>query len=174
MTVVISDTEAHGQPSKKSKKSGGKGSVALLKEKNKRVVCPKVVLRRSLLKTTMRHTKFWGKQGSIAGSHAKMCASGANSVCSEIRGKNARGDPKTVAMRPQRRMGLGKGCLQTQKGRKGYILLSCRSLGNASTLLDKSRRARFRHRPRSVYAHSEQKRIQAQVNWKPFEDPGTP
>ena len=34
-----------------------------------------------------------GKKGSTAGSHAKMCTSGANSVGSEIRGKNSRRNP---------------------------------------------------------------------------------
>ena len=86
-----------------------------------------------------------------------MCTSGANAVGSKIWGKNARRNPETGAMRPQRRMGSGRGCLQTRKGWKRYVLLSCRSLGDARTLFDKSRRARIRNRLRSFNAHAEHK-----------------
>ena len=70
--------------------------------------------------------KISGKRGSIARSRAKMCTSGANSVGSKIRGKNARRIHETGALRSQRRR---------------YVLLYCRSVGNASTLFDKSRSA---------------------------------
>ena len=87
------------------------------------------------------------------------------SVGSKIRGKNARRNPETVAMRPQRRMGIGKGCPQTQKKRKKdtFYCPSCRSLGDAGTLFDKSRRASIRHRIGSVHAHAEQK--ESKLRW---------
>ena len=106
-------------------------------------------------------TKKFGK-GSIAGSHAKKCTSGANSVNSNIRGKNARQNPETGATRPQRRIGPGKDVYKLKK-EKRYILLSCRILGNAGTFFDKSRRARIRNRLRSVFAQAEQKR--SKLRW---------
>ena len=59
---------------------------------------------------------------------------------SKIQGKNARRNPETGAMQ--------KMSFNSKKGEKRYILLSCRSVGNASTLFDRSRRARNRNRPR--------------------------
>ena len=55
--------------------------------------------------------KHSGKQGSIAGNHSKLRTSGANSMGSKSRGENARRNPKTGAVRPQRRLGTGKVCL---------------------------------------------------------------
>ena len=93
----------------------------------------------------------------------------ANSVGSKLRGRNARRNPKTGSMRPQRHMGpvlyLKKEAQET--------FYSCRSLGNAGTLFEKARRARIRDRLQSINAHAEHKKIQSQVNWKLFEDPGT-
>ena len=66
-------------------------------------------------RTTIRYSKNVGKKGSFAGSHATMCTPRANSVASKIRGKNARRNPETGAVRPQRRMEPGKGYLLTQK-----------------------------------------------------------
>ena len=60
-------------------------------------------------------------------------------------------------MRPQRSMEPGERCLQAQKGGERCALLSCRSLGSASTLFEKARRARIGNRLRSVNAHAEQK-----------------
>ena len=49
--------------------------------------------RSQVLQDRAASCKNSGKKGSIAGSHAKMCTSGANSVGSEIRGKNSRRNP---------------------------------------------------------------------------------
>ena len=89
-------------------------------------------------KATMRHVKKWEMKGSIAGKHSKVRTLGAKSMGSQIRGKNARRNPETGAVRPQRRLKIGKGCSRTQRGVKRYVLLSCRSLGNASTHFDKA------------------------------------
>ena len=79
--------EAGGQPSKKPKKGGAQGSVALLKETIQLdCVSQDHVHRKSILrengnwgsnhtvkfsKTTMRHAKF-RKEGPIAGNHSKV------------------------------------------------------------------------------------------------------
>ena len=60
--------------------------------------------------------KNLGKERSIEENHSKMRTSGAKTTGSQIRGKNARRNPKTGAVRSQRRLGTGKGCLQTQQG----------------------------------------------------------
>ena len=95
-----------------------------------------------------------GKEGSTAGNHSKVRTSGANSVGSKIRVENARRNPESGAVRPQRRLGTGSGCLQTKKE------VSCRSLGNAGTLFEKARRARIRERFRSIDVHAEQKGLE--------------
>ena len=121
VTVLISDTLKLVHPSSKSKKSARKGSVAVLKENIQWVVCPKnspqkkvysagnwkIVLEShsQVLKDHDASRKNSANRGSIAGIYAKMCTSGPNSVGSKIRGKNARRNPETGAMRPQRRKG---------------------------------------------------------------------
>ena len=157
-----------GQPRKKPEKSGGKRSVALLEE-NIQMGCvsqdnpeKESVLGRRWKLGTESHSEVLpdldasrtnsGKEGSIAGNHSKMRISGTSSVGSKIRGKNAKWNLQARAVRPQSSHELGKGCLQTQKGVTRYVLLSCRSLGNAGTLLDKPRRAKNRNRLSSFYA----------------------
>ena len=95
-----------------------------------------ITLRSQVLEGQDASRKKFGKEGSIAGNHLKVRTSGAKSIGSQIRGKNARRNCQTGAMRPQRRLGTGKGCSQTERGVKRYVLLSCRSLGNAGTLFD--------------------------------------
>ena len=84
-----------------------------------------------------------GKEGSIAGNHSKVRTPGPKSMGSQIRGKNARRNPKTGAVRPQRRLGTDKGYLQIQKGGKRYILLSSRSLGAAGSSSTKPEERHF-------------------------------
>ena len=101
-------------------------------------------------------TQNSGEKVSVAGNHSIVRTSGEKSVESKFRGRNARRNPETDSVRPQRRMGLDKGCLSTQKRRQRYVLLSCRSLANAGTIFEKARRATVRNRLRSVHAHAEQ------------------
>ena len=59
----------------------------------------------------------------------------------------------------------GERYLPTQKkGGKWWVLLCCRSLGNAGTLFGKVRRVRICNRIRSVCAHAEQKGFK--LRWK--------
>ena len=97
-------------------------------------------------KATMRRVTISEKERSIAGSHAKMCSSGANSVSSKIEERTQ--DESIKRERCARRDAgeLAKGCLQAQEQVKRYVLLSCRRLGNAGTLFEKARRATFRDR----------------------------
>ena len=85
------DVEADGQPSKKSKKSGAKGSVAILKESTQLGYVSqdsyprKSILRESaklgskhavkILQGQLAPTQKSGKKGSISTNYPKVCAS---------------------------------------------------------------------------------------------------
>ena len=87
--------------------------------------------------------KIRERKGPSQGIMPKCEPQELKSMGSQIRGKNARRNSnKTEVVHPQRRLGTVKGCSQTQGRVKRYVLLSCRSLGNASTLFEKGRGAR--------------------------------
>ena len=125
-------------------------------------MCPKNAVRKSILREI-------GKLGSIHTVKFSRCTmrhvqnSGEKRVhrresCKNVnRRKDARRNPQTRAMCPQRIMGLVERCLCPHKGGKRCVLLSCRSLRNASTLFAKARRPRNRDRFPSVDAHAEHK-----------------
>ena len=114
-------TDAVGQPSKKSKKDGVKG---------RWLVCPILALRESLFCGKMENCDRIAQSSSrrprcVIGETKgppqgiiEMRTSGAKSMGSQIRGKNARRIPETGSVRPQGRLGTGRGCSQTQKGVK--------------------------------------------------------
>ena len=113
-TNVCSDTEADGQPSKKSKISGGKGSVALLKGSIQLccVVCPKCEPQeRNPCAPKFEDRTF---QETL---QQERCA--RRSMHGTWRKKSA----------SSKKQGLG------------YILLPYRSMGNAGTLFERSQRS---------------------------------
>ena len=120
-------TEADGQPSKESKKSGGNGSVASLKENIQTGCVSQCVLRKSLFcgkleswdQTTQSSSprprcvtqKNRERKGPSQGVMQKCAPQERIPWAPKIRGKNARRNPEPGAMRPQRRMGRAQGCL---------------------------------------------------------------
>ena len=110
-------TVADGQHSKKSKKSCGKGSVALLKESKLLECgsqdCPQKVYslrswkngiesRHHILQGHVAPHQISGEKRSIARSHAKVRTSRAQSVCAKIWRKNSWWNLATRKMRPQK------------------------------------------------------------------------
>ena len=87
-----------------------------------------------------QHTGFFGKpskkskKGGAQGSVASVPRE--SRFCAKIRRIL-----KTRALCPQRRLGTGKGCPQTQGVVSNTFLFSCRSSGDAGGFFDKSRRA---------------------------------
>ena len=129
-TNVFSDTEADGQPSKKSKKSGGKGSVVLLKESIHLccVVCPKCEPQeRNPYAPKFEDRTF---QETL---QQERCA--------------------------RRSMGLGeKKSTSSKKQGLGYILLPTEAWVMPAPSSKEARGARIRGRFRSITAHAEQKK----------------
>ena len=167
-------TETGEQPRKKSRKSGGKrisGPVFFFKKKNYSVWlciprlpsdCPqKDSILRKIWKIGIEshrqvlHVKIRGKKGPIAGNCSKC------EFLSNI--KNARRNPQTGAMRPQRSLGPGTGCTYHSTSNRYPPPKAC--FGH--------------HSPSGVTCYPTPKRctgerIEAQANWKPFANPGTP
>ena len=146
----ISDTLGLvGSPSRKSKKSCGKGSVALLNEaiqlgcvshdspqrkslSSRRPRCVtqifgkrRVHRRESFKNANLRSESLWAPNFE---ERTQMKLSGKSGAPAEQPGK------------------LGSGCLQTQEGVTRNVLLSCRCSDNAGTFFDKPRRATVRNR----------------------------
>ena len=152
--LSISDTlGTGGQPSTKPKKSGGRGTVALLKE-TVQMGCvfqgspqKKSILREieklgsnhtvKFSKGTMRHAKIRERKGPSQGVTQKCVPQERILWAPKFQERTQDETPKTGVMRPQRRMGPGMGCPQTRKGGKRYVLFSCRSLGGTGTLFKK-------------------------------------
>ena len=121
VTVVISDTlRLMDSPVKKSRKSGGKGSVALLKENIQFGLCiPRLqeignfgsnhAVKFS--KATMRHAKIRERKGPSQGLMKKCVPRERIPWDPKFAERTQDETLKTGAMRPQRRMGRGKGCL---------------------------------------------------------------
>ena len=169
---LFRNLEVDRQPNSKSKKSGGKGSVALLKESIQLgCVSPDYSSKKSILR----------KLGNIGSSHTVNFSKGtwhhekkgkekvhrkelfksaslkkAIRVRQNLR-KDTSGNLATASMRPQRSMGFRETCLQSQSNGPGHVPLPYRSLGNTGTLFEKARGARIRGGFRSINAHAEQK-----------------
>ena len=188
-TCLFSHTEADGQPSKKSKKSGGKGSVALLKE-CKQLGCVSQDTEPSMTSTPRKggklgpnravtfskgtwHHKKRERKGPWQGDIQKCEPQERNACAPKFGGQDTSGNFATRTMRPQRSMGFGEKCLLAQKKGQGHVLLAHRSMGTASTLFEETRGETLCGRFWSIDAHAEQKKISAQPNWKPFKNPGT-
>ena len=133
-------TEAGGQPGKKSKKSGGEGSVASLKEKIQFCcVSQYIAFRRKSVpqeignlgsnhavkfsKTTMRRVKIREQKGIMQKCEPQ-----------EQHKTNSRNRSDVPAEEHGTWQGMST---NSKKGRKRYVLLSCRSLGNAGILFEK-------------------------------------
>ena len=162
-----------GSPVRSRTKSGGKGSVASLKEliklgcvshdteppkksflwKSVKIGSNRAV---TFSKSTWHHIrKNRERKGPSKGKLSEVWTSRTQSVRTKIWGWDTSGNLATRTIRPQRSMGLGETGLSTQNNGQGHVLLSYRSMGNASTLFEKAREARIRGRFRSTDARAE-------------------
>ena len=136
---------------KESKKSGGRDqreysivlfvpsepSESLLRWNGR--LGPKYTVKIS--KAPMRHAENLEHKSPLKGNHSRKRFSGANSVGSKIFGNNARWSPKSSVVRPQ--LGTWQWLFTNSRSKKMRSKFSCRSLGYAVTLFDKSRRERY-------------------------------
>ena len=118
---IFRHTEAGGWPSTKSKNGG------LLERDFFQLGCVsldnprKMSIQRENAKWSSNHTVKSSsprprcfvreKKGPSQGIIPKVRTSGAKSMGFQIRGQHVRRNPKTGAVRPQRRLETGKGCL---------------------------------------------------------------
>ena len=86
-----------------------------------------------------------------------MCTSGANSVGSKIRGKNARRISETRAMRPQRPHGTWQRMSVNSKRTKNTFFSIAEAWVMPAPSSTNPEEAETRNRLRSVYGHAEQK-----------------
>ena len=169
-SCLFRHTEADGQPSNKSKKGGGKDHWPYWKRILNLVVRPMIAFRKSL---------FCGKNrlGSIytvtpSSSPRPRCVTqkfGEKRVLRRQSFKNAtltsefwevqnsrkerRTKPSGKSGAPAEQPGTWRRMSIGSEGVTRYVKLSCRSLGDADTLFDKSRRATIRDRLWSFCAH---------------------
>ena len=143
-SVSFLHTEAGGQPSKKSKKGGSRGSLALLQE-NIQFGCVshdgpqrKSVLRENGKVWIELHSQFLkeheasrentGKERSIAGNHSQVRTSGVKSVNSKIRGKIARRRPLNRSFAPSETHVVGEKKVfeykREAKEKEAWVMLS--------------------------------------------------
>ena len=136
-------SDVGGQPSKKSKKSGAKGSVAQLKE-TIQLGCVSQDYPRK--KSILREVGKLGSNHTVKFSKG-TCATqkfGKRNVHRRASFKNAnlrsefRGLQNSRKVRQERCAHRGAWDLASKKEAKRYVLLSCRSLGNASTLFEEA------------------------------------
>ena len=146
---MFGHTEADGQPSKKSKKGGGRGSVALLKESfqlgcvsqhfpSKKNSTESWKMRDQITPSNSPRArgttwKIRERKGPSQGVMHK-CEPQERNPCAPKYEENTSGNLATRTMRPQRSMGLGKTCFWAQNKGQGHVLLSYQSMGDAGTL----------------------------------------
>ena len=142
-TCRFRHVEAGGQPRNKSKKSGVKGSVALLKESiNLRCVSQYSYPRKSFpreqrrlgskhtvkfSKGTWHRVKFWERKSPWQGIMQK-CEPHERNPCTQVCGKDTRRNLAPRKMRPQSSMGLGENIYKLQNADKAtfYFTLLCK------------------------------------------------
>ena len=171
-----------------SKKGGAKGSVVFLKESTQSGLCISrslsekvystwttkigIETRRQILQRHLALNQNSGKKGSIARYYPKVCTSWAWSLRAKIRAQITWGDLDPRTMRSQSSVGFGEKYLQAQEFGHYYVLCSWWSQRYVDACYFKeTRRARLRSRFRSINAHDEQKKNQAQKNYGLWKGP---
>ena len=151
-------TEAGGQSSKKSKKSGGKGSVASLIEAIQ-LGCVsqdspqrKSILREDEKMSRMRHANSREKKGPLRGI-LQTCER-QERIPSKLEERTHNETLRQERCARGTAWNLAKDVQQPHQGVNRYVLLSFRSLGDAGTLFDKSRGATIRGRLWSFFAYN--------------------
>ena len=158
-TCFFRHVKAEEKPSKKSKKGGAKGSVALLKESTQ-LGCvsedsyPRKSIQRAEGKLGSKHavklskgTWHQKKKPGKTRVHRKelfkqVWTSRAQSLRAKIRRNSTGGYFAPRKMRPQSSMGFVEKYLQAQECRQSYVLFRYSSQSNASTYFKISRRAK--------------------------------
>ena len=156
-------TEAGGKPTEKSTKSGGKGSVAMLKESihlgcvsqvylpRKSIIWDRIAVKFS--KGTWHHIKIRRRKGASRGIIQK-CNPHERSPCAPKFEEKHRKKPCT-----KKAWDLAKNVYKLKKQGEGYVLYSHR-MGDAGTLFEEARGTKMCGRFWSIL--------------KPFKDPKTP
>ena len=171
---VSRHTEVDSPPSKKSKKSGGKRSVALLegvltiglrvpryaateevygRVENWNQTAPSKSPRASGTKEKFGKERVHRKELVI-----RKCDPQERNPCGpRFEDKTFQETLHQERCARREAQDLVKNCLQAQNKGQSHVPLSCRSMGSVGTLFDEARGARIRGRLWSIDAHAEQK-----------------
>ena len=160
-TCFFRHVESEEKPSKKSKKGGAKGSVALLKESTP-LVCVEG-------KLGSKHAVNFSKS-TWHQIRKELSNSGEPHERSPCAPKFGKGHMEEILH--QERCALGEHIFKLKSAENASFLLLLNK-GNAGTHFEKISETTIRSRFRSIIAHDEQKKNQAQMNWILREDPGT-
>ena len=168
-------TEADGQPSEKSKKCCGKGSVASPKE-SKQLGCvsqdaeppKKSSLRKrgklgsnftvTFCQGTWHHLKKSGKKGSIARSYSKVSTSRTQSVCAKFEDRTLQEDLHQERCARREAWDLAKHVHKLKTKDKATFHSPTEAWALPAPSSKKARGARIRGRFWSISAHADQKK----------------